>query len=79
MCVYCVYIYIVYLHKYTQYTLGLNDFWFLKSTFMWWKSVRSQLVADDVINEQISLELWQTLLTAMAYDTVTAHKAITLL
>ncbi len=33
---------------------------FLKSTFMWWKSSRSRLVADDVINEQISLELWQT-------------------
>ncbi len=31
---------------------------FLKSTFMWWKSSRSRLVADDVINEQISLELW---------------------
>ncbi len=28
---------------------------FLKSTFMWWKS--SRLVADDVINEQISLNL----------------------
>ncbi len=28
---------------------------FLKSTFMWWKSSRSRLVADDVINEQISL------------------------
>ncbi len=34
---------------------------FLKSTFMWWKSSRSRLVADDVINEQISLELGQTL------------------
>ncbi len=33
---------------------------FLKSTFMWWKSSRSRLVADDVINEQISLEMWQT-------------------
>ncbi len=33
---------------------------FLKSTFMWWKSSRSRLVADDIINEQISLELWQT-------------------
>ncbi len=33
---------------------------FFKSTFMWWKSSRSRLVADDVINEQISLELWQT-------------------
>ncbi len=31
---------------------------FLKLTFKWWKSSRSQLVADDVINEQISLELW---------------------
>ncbi len=31
---------------------------FLKSTFIWWKSSRSRLVADDVINEQISLELW---------------------
>ncbi len=30
---------------------------FLKSTFMWWKSSQSRLVADDVINEQISLEL----------------------
>ncbi len=27
---------------------------------MWWKSSRSRLVADDVINEQLSLELWQT-------------------
>ncbi len=33
---------------------------FLKSAFMWWKLSRSRLVADDVINEQISLELWQT-------------------
>ncbi len=33
---------------------------FLKSTFMWWKSSRSWLVADDVINEQISLEMWLT-------------------
>ncbi len=39
--------------------MGLNDFWFFffKSTLMWWKS--SRLVIDDVINEQISLELWQ--------------------
>ncbi len=27
---------------------------------MWWKSSASRLVADDVINEQINLELWQT-------------------
>ncbi len=33
---------------------------FLKLTFMWWKSSRSRIVADDIINEQISLELWQT-------------------
>ncbi len=33
---------------------------FFKSTFMWWKSSRSRLVAVDVINEQISLKLWQT-------------------
>ncbi len=32
----------------------------LKPTFMRWKSSRSRLVTDDVINEQISLELWQT-------------------
>ncbi len=31
---------------------------FLKSTVMWWKLSRSRLVADDVINEQISLELF---------------------
>ncbi len=42
------------------YTRGWTTSDFLKSTFMWWKSSRSQLVADDIINEQIRLELWQT-------------------
>lgn len=50
------------LQLYEEYVFTRN--WttsdFLKSTFMWWKSSRSRLVADDVINEQISLELWQT-------------------
>ncbi len=41
---------------------------FLKSTFMWWKSSRSRLVADDVINEQISLEA-VTQTPDMKYDT----------
>ncbi len=41
-------------------TRGWTTSDFLKSTFMWWKSSRSRLVANDVINEQISLELWQT-------------------
>ncbi len=41
-------------------TRGWTTSDFLKSTFMWWKSSRSRLVADDVINELISLELWQT-------------------
>ncbi len=41
-------------------TRGWTTSDFFKSTFMWWKSSRSRLVADDVINEQISLKLWQT-------------------
>ncbi len=41
-------------------TRGWTTSDFLKSTFLWWKSSRRRLVADDIINEQISLELWQT-------------------
>ncbi len=41
-------------------TRGWTTSDFFKSTFMWWNSSRSWLVADDVFNEQISLELWQT-------------------
>ncbi len=37
-----------------------GHFWVWVLGFMWWKSSRSWLVADDVINELISLELWQT-------------------
>ncbi len=40
------------------YIRGWTTSDFLKSTFKWWKSSRSRLVAYDVINEQISLELW---------------------
>ncbi len=34
------------------HTRGWTTSDFFKSTFMWWKSSRSRLVADDVINEQ---------------------------
>ncbi len=36
---------------------GWTTCYFLKSTFMWWKSSQSRLSADDVINEQLSLQL----------------------
>ncbi len=50
------------------YMLGVERR-FLKLTFMWWKSSQSRLVTDDVINEQISLELWQTPCAQLWYMT----------
>ncbi len=40
---------------------------FFKSTFMWWKSSLSRLVADDIINEQTSLELFALLPSGRCY------------
>ncbi len=54
-----IYIYCIYIYIYI-YIRGWTTSYFLKSTFMWWKLSRSRLVADDVINAQISLELRQT-------------------
>ncbi len=48
-CMYvCMYV-CTYIHTHTH-TRGWTTSDFLKSTFMWWKSSRSRLVADDVIN-----------------------------
>ncbi len=40
---------------------GWTTYNYLKSTFVRWKSSRSWLVAYEILNEQLSLELWQTL------------------
>ncbi len=48
------------LQSFQPHSRGWTTSYFLKSTFMWWKLSRSRLVADDVINAQISLELRQT-------------------